>query len=239
MKSLITFYRFSLVMGVVLFIALPITIQHMLVDNGRMLGKEFAFICKKLLWAFGGELTIDGKFPKNSEKMVVMINHTSRLDIILTTIYFNGELGIPVVAKKLFWIPILRFWLKRNNAIGVNRKDPRDWVRVYKEMEKVLQEGKYHLFICPEGERSLTREMLPFKLAIFKLVAKHNKTILPVSVIGAFEVSSKKDLFIVPGPIFMVNKEIIKVKDRTKEELAKVTKEEIQYQIDLCRRNYF
>ncbi|MCX6754935.1 MAG: lysophospholipid acyltransferase family protein [Candidatus Nomurabacteria bacterium] len=240
LKGLITtLFRNILILSTFIFAVTPYTIWYMLVDDGRILTKEYVKVCKMMLWAFGVKLIIDGKIPKDGEQRVIMINHGSVVDMLITGIYFDGETGIAVVAKKLFYIPIFRFWLRRTNTIGLNRKSTKDQLRVYREMDKVLREGKNNLFICPEGERTTTGEMLPFKLAIFKLVVKYNKTIVPVSVIGAFEIKNKKSFFIAPGAVTMINKKLIQGKGKNPEDLAKEVKKEIMGNIEKFKNSRY
>ena len=65
-------------------------------------------------------------------------------------------------------------------------------------VETALQNG-ISAGIAPEGTRTLTGELGPFKKGAFHVAKNTGITIIPVALIGAFEAKNKNDWRVKPG----------------------------------------
>ena len=73
------------------------------------------------------------------------------------------------------------------------------------------RDGKRHFFlISPEGTRTLTGEIGPFKKGPFHLAKNTNATIVPVALKGGFRAKKKNDWRLYPGVLTVVFGEMIK-----------------------------
>ncbi len=237
-KGLQTLFYVLRVLFFIMLMVLPLTWYCMLLKRKKTIRKEFSTASKIILWALGVKLKIQGEIPKKDERYIIVANHSSFIDVFIIPVYFNGEPGTAIVDKKMFGYPVLGYWLKQNNIIGFDRKNTSDRKKVVLEMEKVLREDRLHLFLFPEGTRTSTGEMGEFQRSAFELAKKYQKNILPLSIVGAFEVSSKKSPFLTPGSVYVINQKLINSKDIEPKQLSSITREEIQDQITKAKSEY-
>lgn len=149
---------------------------------------------------FGIELTHPEKrdFEVNGPSIYVS-NHTSLLDSLF--VYASFEMDIRILAKEsLFKIPYLRTILKREKHLCVHRgKNASERnTNIRKAVHDALQEGASILFF-PEGTRTSTGELGPFKLGAFYNAIQNDVHIVPMVIRGAFVAMPKTTFKIIPG----------------------------------------
>ena len=112
---------------------------------------------------------------------VVISNHQSLADIV---ILYKTHMQFKWVAKdSLFKIPIFGWCMSCMKYIKLDRGDYSSIKKVYQEASEWLKKGVSVLFF-PEGTRSTTGQMNPFKNGAFKLAIKEKKPILPIYIGG-------------------------------------------------------
>ncbi|MHB1948139.1 MAG: lysophospholipid acyltransferase family protein [Gammaproteobacteria bacterium] len=125
--------------------------------------------------------------PKNfsldkSKPRIYMSNHLSLFDTPL--FYATIDDTIRIVTKiELLKVPLVgRAILKSEHPVvdRFNREKHEDF---YKDAKKKLNDG-IALWFFPEGKRSITGELLPFKMGGFRLAAELGAQIIPVGIIG-------------------------------------------------------
>ena len=125
------------------------------------------------------------------------MNHSSFIDILLFPLIPRGK-WTGITAIENFNYPILQNILKLMHAIPINRSNKNDAINSIKKAEYVLKDG-IHIGIMPEGERSTTGMLLPFKKGGFHMALNTRTPILPVGIIGAFRFKPKNRFWIKPG----------------------------------------
>lgn len=129
------------------------------------------------------ELVVRGReHAEGQEPFIVMSNHQSLHDIPVLFCAMPGR--IRMVAKaELFKVPV---WGKAMLAAGFVRIDRRDRdqaVASLREGSSMLKDGT-RLWIAPEGTRSVTGALGPFKSGGFHLALETRTRILPVAIDG-------------------------------------------------------
>ncbi|HET6527721.1 MAG TPA: lysophospholipid acyltransferase family protein, partial [Balneolaceae bacterium] len=122
-------------------------------------------------------------FEKLSEPTIVVANHQSFLDIPLPYLL---PWRMKWVAKKgLFKIPIFGWMIYMTGHLGIDRKS----MRSAKALDKLVEPIKAGIpaMIFPEGTRSSSGELKPFKSGAFWLAQKYNFNILPIVLNGGGE----------------------------------------------------
>ena len=149
----------------------------------------------------GGQwLRIKGKAPlKENGPYLYLFNHQSIFDAFMIVAsarhYFTG-----VGAIEQFSYPVWGFLAKKYGLISIERKKIGSAIGSLAEVEKALNNG-VSAMIAPEGTRTLTGNLGPFKKGAFHVAKNTGITIIPVALIGAFEAKNKNDWRVKPGAL--------------------------------------
>jgi 1-acyl-sn-glycerol-3-phosphate acyltransferase len=139
----------------------------------------------------GRELMPDG------ESFVIMSNHQSLYDV--PVIYRALGRRIRMVAKQeLFRVPIWGRAMRGAGFIALDRKSRQRSRQTLLEAAQVLHGGT-SIWIAPEGTRSKTGELGPFRKGGFHLALQSGARILPLSVLGTRAVLPAKGAHITDG----------------------------------------
>ena len=147
----------------------------------------------------GGQwLKIKGNVPlKENGPYLYLFNHQSIFDAFMIVAsarhYFTG-----VGAIEQFSYPVWGFLAKKYGLIPIERKKIYSAIGSLAEVETALNNG-VSAMIAPEGTRTLTGELGPFKKGAFHVAKNTGITIIPVALIGAFEAKNKNDWRVKPG----------------------------------------
>ncbi|HCG37355.1 MAG TPA: hypothetical protein DER35_03180 [Acidobacteria bacterium] len=162
---------------------------------------------------------------------IFMSNHETQLDPPLyigvcppgTTIIVKREIG---------WIPFLGFAAWAANAIFINRSNS-DKARASIEKATVRIRNGQSVFMYPEGTRTRTGKLMPFKKGGFVMAMKSQVPIVPSSMTGGFRILPPGSLRIRPGKIIVRFGDPIWPKDfQTADELMQAVRHQIQSMID-------
>jgi 1-acyl-sn-glycerol-3-phosphate acyltransferase len=153
-------------------------------DRGRYIpGRIFRKIGPAMatlnpLWRFH----YSGTIPKNPRKpFVVVSNHESFTDILLIS-HLPWEMKWLSKAE-LFRIPIMGWMMWLVGDIPVKRGFGPSALEAMARCRKAL-DNRVSVMIFPEGTRSRTSELLPFKDGAFRLAIEAGVPILPLAVSG-------------------------------------------------------
>lgn len=130
------------------------------------------------LWHF----RTSGTFPKDPRRpYVVVSNHESFADILLISL-LPWEMKWLSKAE-LFRLPVLGWLMSLAGDIPVKRTSARNAVEALVRCREILN-NRMSVMIFPEGTRSATSELLPFRDGPFRLAIENNVPILPMAVHG-------------------------------------------------------
>ncbi|GLI33737.1 lysophospholipid acyltransferase family protein [Desulforhabdus amnigena] len=129
------------------------------------------------------------RFEPN-RRYVIMSNHSSLYDIPLTFMALPGSIRM-LTKKELFEVPIWGRGMAAGEFISIDRNNRRQAFRDLQEARKKMESGII-LWVAPEGTRSRTGKLGPFKKGGFMLALQTGATIVPVGIRGANEVLPAK-----------------------------------------------
>ena len=167
----------SLIAVVCGFILAPIDPQRRLAHGVNTLWGEAVFLFNPL-W----RCRVTGQRRVEPRRAYIYIaNHQSMLDIMAL---FALRRQFKWVSKEsLFRIPFLGWAMRAAGYVSLQRGD-RTSIRVtYDQARTYLEHGMSVVFF-PEGTRSATGELLPFKNGAFRLAAEMGIPVVPVAIIG-------------------------------------------------------
>ena len=122
---------------------------------------------------------------------ILMSNHCSHYDIPLMFGVFPYSSIRMITKKELFQVPIWGGALQASEFISVDRKNPRQAIKDLSYAKEKMESGIIP-WIAPEGTRSLTGELGPFKQGGFVLADKTKATIVPIGILGTAKVLPPK-----------------------------------------------
>jgi 1-acyl-sn-glycerol-3-phosphate acyltransferase len=191
-------YVFSIV-GLVA-VGIPATLVALFDRSGESLVWFAKLYFRALLRVCGVRVVVEGleNVPRRAP-VVFMSNHQSVFDVpALTTV-------LPVswrfVAKReLTWIPVFGWALLLGGHVIIDRSRRERSVRSLGRAADRIRAGQ-NVIIYPEGTRSRTGELLPFKSGGFHLSIAAQVPIAPVTVSGSHGIVRKGSLRIESGTI--------------------------------------
>ena len=139
------------------------------------------------LWRFrtSGTMPADPRRP-----YVIVSNHESFADILLIS-HLPWEMKWLSKAE-LFRIPILGWMMQLAGDVPVKRGFGPSAIEAMTRCREILA-SRVSVMIFPEGTRSPTRELLPFKDGAFRLAIEAGVPILPLAVSGTGPALPKHD----------------------------------------------
>lgn len=152
------------------------------------------------LWAAGVPVTVVGAERIPPDRPVVFAsNHQSWFDIIALAANLPKYPRF-VYKKEMAKIPILGEAMKRAGHIMIDRQNRQQAFEAYEEAASVIRDGMSAV-VFPEGTRSRTGELLPFKKGPFVLAIASQVPIVPVYCAGTFAIMPKGTLWVRPKPV--------------------------------------
>jgi 1-acyl-sn-glycerol-3-phosphate acyltransferase len=133
---------------------------------------------------------------------VAVCNHQSTLDVLWgATICPPSPLAIG--KKEIVFIPVLNliWWTMR--FIRVDRSDTSRAIASLRGVADEILAGHRTLVVAPEGTRSRTAEMLPFKKGAFHLAIEAQVPLYPIVMAGAHELMPRGKPVARPGKILL------------------------------------
>ena len=116
---------------------------------------------------------------------VYAVNHASAMDIPVLYVYLPFQFRI-VFKKELLAYPIVGWQLKRSGQVCIDQQKPTNSIAAIRSAVKSLK-GGMPLVIYPEGGRTPDGEIKPFLPGAFFLAIKAQVDIVPVALVGTYE----------------------------------------------------
>jgi 1-acyl-sn-glycerol-3-phosphate acyltransferase len=136
-----------------------------------------------------------------SKPQVYAANHASAMDI--PVLYVNLPFQFRIVFKKeLLSYPVVGWHLKRSGQVCIDQQKPTKSIASIRSAVKSLQAGM-PLVIFPEGGRTPDGEIKPFLPGTFFLAIKAQVDVVPVALVGTYELLPMDTYHIKPRPLEM------------------------------------
>lgn len=146
-------------------------------------GRTFR-VCAALALRLNPLWTLDvvGRLPEDRRgPYVVVCNHVSLADVVIVGSLPWETKWVSKIA--VFRIPLLGLMMRMAGDIPVRRRDVESRARAYDRLKAWIERGA-SVNIFPEGTRSKTGELLPFRNGAFRLALETGTPVLPLAVQG-------------------------------------------------------
>lgn len=131
------------------------------------------------------------------ETVIFCANHPSAMDIPILFVAVPFQFRF-LAKRSLFLVPFLGWHLRRSGHIPVERAKPREAMKGFEQAASRIREGR-SVLMFPEGSRSRTPGMLPFKGGSFYLAILSGVPVIPITLNGSREVLKPDSLHVRPG----------------------------------------
>lgn len=200
----------------------------LLVGNIHLLYRAAMGIIRLGLRAAGVHVEVSGlDLVPSGLPCIFMANHVSNLDPPVLLPFVPGQTSVLLKAS-LMRIPILGTAMRLGHFIPVERNNSREAAkRSVNAASEVLRSG-LHLCVFPEGTRSPSGHLGPFKKGPFFLAEQTGAPIIPVAIAGTERLMQKGSAAIRPGTVHLTFLPAINPKSfRTRDELMRAVRSAI------------
>lgn len=149
----------------------------------------------------GVELDVEGE--KNlwvSRPCVFIFNHQSKADVMIMAKLVRRDMG-GVGKKEIRDIPVLGKLMEWGGTVFVDRADGQSAIKAMAPLIEAINEDGKSIVIAPEGTRSLTPKMMPFKKGAFHLAMQAGVPIVPIVIHNATDVAPKNEFVMRPATV--------------------------------------
>ena len=182
----------------------------------------------------GVHLNVIGEKNLTKKRPAVFIfNHRNNIDpIIVGSLIKDNWTGVG--KKELESDPIVGAIGKLTDTIFIDREDQKKAVESLKEAEELARKG-LSVMISPEGTRTDTRSVGPFKKGPFRLAMAAGIPIVPVVIRNAEVISARDSQTLHPGTVDIVVYPPLSIDDWTLDDLSERISEVRQLYIDTLK----
>jgi 1-acyl-sn-glycerol-3-phosphate acyltransferase len=154
--------------------------------SGRIqhnLARLWSWLIMKTIWS---PVKVTGSVQiSSSQPRVYAVNHASALDIPILYVHLPFQFRI-VFKSELLSYPFIGWHLKRSGQVCINQQNPASSVGAIKSALKSLKNGR-PLVIFPEGGRTTDGQIQPLLPGVFFLAIKAQADIVPIALVGTFD----------------------------------------------------
>lgn len=161
---------------------------------GKVVGRGMMMIS-------GCPLTITGAEHLDPTRPAIYVsNHTSIVDAFFAM--FLSPVGtVGIVKKQILYYPFFGQLYFLSGHLRIDRSNPDVAKRSMRELAEFVVANGLSIFVWPEGTRSRTGKLQPFKKGVYHLAKQTGLPLVPIVVEGAHEAWVKGSMRIAPVPI--------------------------------------
>lgn len=176
----------------------------------------------KLLWGANSRVRIHGIEKVDWDRPHVLVaNHVGSFEILALGASIPTKYHF-VAKKELERIPFFgRAWRVAGH-ISIDRSNRQKAVESLREAGEVIRRDGGIIVIFPEGTRSPTGELQPFKKGAFQLAVSAGVPIIPTIVTGSEEIMGSGSLRVTPGTMDLYFEDPIPVTDYSVDDISEL-----------------
>ncbi len=158
----------------------------------------FADTCNALI---GLDLDVHGEEHLWSHRPAVfMFNHQSKADVAIMASLVRRDV-VAVGKKEIKRMPVIGQVMGYAGTIFIDRSDRERAIESMKPLVNAMREQRKSLVIAPEGTRTPSRKLAPFKKGGFHIAMQVGVPIVPIVIHNAGDIAPKGDFLFRPGRV--------------------------------------
>ena len=193
----------TIILGIMLvtaFMAVMVILVSFVTAGGDTVHKIGRIWAKCILALSNIRVTVKGfSNLKPGRSYIYMANHMSNFDIPVLQAYLPVQFRWLAKAE-LYKIPVFGYAMKRAGYISIDRSDRKSAIESLNKAVNIIRDG-ISVVIFPEGTRSRTHNIQPFKKGGFFLAVDSGVPIIPIIIHGTERIMPKKQMLIKPGNV--------------------------------------
>lgn len=197
----------------------PVSLAAALLDRtGRTTHHIVAFWSGLLLRLYGMQVTVTGLERLDlSRPRIYAANHLSALDIPLLYRYLPFQFRI-IAHRVVFRVPLVGWHLRAAGQLMIDPDSVALSRKALREAVQTLRRG-LPMVIFPEGERSPTGEMQPFRRGAFYAAVEAPAEVVPIAISGTYRAFPRGSAHMRPGLLQVIIGDPIPVAGYTRRDL--------------------
>jgi 1-acyl-sn-glycerol-3-phosphate acyltransferase len=156
-----------------------------------------------ILWASGCPVITHGDSEVDwGQPQVLVANHVAAFDILAAASVVPGPFAF-IAKQELSRIPFFGQAMESAGHIFVDRSDRQKSIQSLRRAGEKMRRERSTVIIFPEGTRSATGELQPFKKGAFMLALEGGVRLLPVLIRDSDDILHLRSLRLTPRPIHL------------------------------------
>lgn len=209
-------WLYTIVMGL---LSLPSSVFS---DSGRIqhdFARVWAWLIMKTIFS---PVTVTGLEKIDTTRPhVYAVSHGSALDIPVLYVHLPFQFRI-AFKKELLKYPIVGWHLQRSGQVCIDQQNPAGSIGAIRSALKSLKRGM-PLVIFPEGGRTADGKIQPFMPGAFFLAIKSQVDVVPVALVGTYELLPMDTFHIKCRPLEMRVGEPISTAGLTRDDMEQLS----------------
>ncbi len=207
MKRVVAGLRMIFICGLIaaylIIVGIPILIYCRWIRNPSLGLRYTKLLDRMVLFLAGITVRVEGTEKVDACRGNVFVgNHRSFVDVCAVFLALPGDLRF-LAKRELYKIPLVSFALRTMGMIEVDRTDSEAAAKSIDRAVSEIRAGR-SVVLFPEGTRSRTPQLLPFKKGAFVLAIKAQAPVVPVTLLG-MEAALKPDtILLYPSTVRLI-----------------------------------